>query len=140
MKMRGGKLQLIEPTIKQMAMDVAGVFYEQNRTKGFRAVFPTYKDYVEGRWHNSDGTVKRYVPGWQHHVDTARKLLVKMLRDKRVSEEMKERIAAAIIEDDGNSKRFGKKITQRVERGDDNEQQAREVGRTSRGYTGGKAN
>lgn len=128
-----------EPTIKAMATELAGVFYEENtRSARFRAAFPTVNDYLMGRWHRSDGTVQRYIPGWQHHVTLARKVLAAMLGqpDSRVSAVMKERIFEALLEDRGRSERFAKKVSQRVERGTERDQQAAEINRKALGWAG----
>lgn len=133
------KAYTVEDTIKQQAIELAGAFYEQNRSAKFRFAFPTVDDYLKGRWHkrHQDGSVRvtRYIPGWQHHVALARGMLVKMLTmpDARVSRQMKDRIADALIEDNGKSQKFGKKITQRRER-DEHDEQVRETGRVSTGF------
>lgn len=96
---------MVERTIRNLAKDLAGKFYEFERSAKFRAAFPTYKDYLKGRWHQPDGSVKQHTPGWLHHVALARKVLVMMLgrSDAQVSPAMKERIFDAILEDRNNT-------------------------------------
>lgn len=96
---------MTERTIKQMAKELAGQFYEGNRTPGFRATFPTLQAYMRGHWHNADGTVTYTTAGWHHHVVLARKLLTLMLGqpDARVSPHMKESIYDALLEDHAKS-------------------------------------
>ena len=104
----------MEATIRHQARELAGAFYEQNRSPRFRAAFPTVECYLGGWQRVADGTLKKVPPGWMHHVVLARRLLVEMLRqpDSRVSPFLKEKIADALIEDRGKSQRFGLKVTQ----------------------------
>ena len=90
---------MTEKTIKDMARELAGAFYEDNRSEAFRKTFPTLKSYMRGQWHTPEGDIIINKPGWMYHIDLARKLLVVMLGDHRVSEHMKERIYDALIED-----------------------------------------
>ena len=110
---------MTERTIKEMAKELAGVFYEDSaRTPGFRRAFPTLKAYMRGQWHQPDGTIKIDKPGWLYHVDMARQILVMMLgqSDERVSKIMKERIYDAILEDHATATtRQAKQVTQRKE-------------------------
>lgn len=88
-------------TVKEMAKELAGTFYEDNRTPGFRAAFPTLKSYMLGRWHQSDGSVKQETAGWVHHVVLARKLLAAMLGQPEgtVTQHMKDQIYEALLKD-----------------------------------------
>ena len=88
-----------EKTIRNMARELAGAFYEDNRSPGFRKTFPTLKAYMRGQWHR-DGQIFITKPGWVYHYDLAIKVLATMLRqsDNVVSPYMKEKIAAALIE------------------------------------------
>jgi hypothetical protein len=92
---------MTEHTVRAQAKELAGVFYEDNRSAGFRKAFPTLKHYMRGQWVQSDGSIKNYRPGWLHHVALARKVLALMLgqSDAVVSPVMKERIHASLIED-----------------------------------------
>lgn len=92
---------MTEHTVRSMAKELAGTFYEENRSAGFRKAFPTFKHYMRGQWVQADGSIKAYRPGWLHHVALARKVLALMLGkpDSVVSPAMKERIHAALIED-----------------------------------------
>jgi hypothetical protein len=84
-----------------MAKELAGTFYEDNRSPTFRAAFPTFKHYMRGQWVQPDGSIKAYRPGWLHHVELARKLMAAMLGKPEtvVTPVMKERIFNALIED-----------------------------------------
>ncbi len=110
---------MTEHTVRNMAKELAGVFYEdQARTPGFRKAFPTFKAYLRGQWHQANGDIKIDKPGWQYHIDMARKMLVAMLGkpDSVVSPAMKERIYDAIVEEHNRATApTAKKITQRIE-------------------------
>jgi hypothetical protein len=98
-----------------MAKELAGIFYEDNRSPAFRRTFPTLKAYMRGQWHqNGDIVINK--PGWMYHVDLARKVLVQMLSqsDEKVSSIMKERIYEALIEEH-NKQSQAKKVLQRKE-------------------------
>jgi hypothetical protein len=92
---------MTERTIRAMAKELAGIFYEDNRSPRFRKAFPTLKDYMRGLWHQPDGDILIKEPGWTHHIELARKLLTNMLGrpDGEVSTLMKERIYEALIEE-----------------------------------------
>lgn len=92
---------MTERTVRSLAKELAGVFYEQERSPGFRAAFPTFRDYLRGNWHQPDGSIKPYQPGWLYFVTHARKMLATMLTqpDAKVSPVMKERIFDALIEE-----------------------------------------
>lgn len=100
---------MTEHTVRNMAKELAGKFYESNRSKGFRGAFPSFKHYMRGQWVQADGSIKNYRPGWLHHVALARKCLAAMLGKPEavVSEAMKQRIHAALIED--REREFGRK-------------------------------
>lgn len=98
----GGNQHGVERTVRSMAKELAGIFYEEpQRSAGFRRAFPTFKHYMRGQWVKPDGSIKAYRPGWLHHVELARKVLAMMLGkpDSVVSAVMKERIFNALIED-----------------------------------------
>ena len=92
---------MTERTIRIMAKELAGAFYEDNRSEKFRKTFPTLKSYMRGQWHQSNGDIVLNKPGWMYHVDLARKLLARMLSepDTRVSPNVKERIYEALLEE-----------------------------------------
>lgn len=110
---------MTERTVKEMAKELAGVFYEdQARTPGFRKAFPTLKAYMRGQWHQANGDIKIDKPGWMYHIDLARKMLANMLSkpDSRVSPAMKERIYDAIVEEHSKATSpKARKFTQRIE-------------------------
>jgi hypothetical protein len=82
-----------------MAKELAGVFYESNRSPGFRKAFPNFKNFMRGQWHQADGSIKLYRPGWLHFVALARKRMATILGDKAVHPHIKEAIFNALIED-----------------------------------------
>ena len=92
---------MTEHTIRMMAKELAGIFYEDNRSPAFRRTFPTLKAYMRGQWHQADGQLVITKPGWMYHVDMARKILGTMLTmpDSKVSALMKERIYDALLEE-----------------------------------------
>ena len=110
---------MTERTIKEMAKELAGVFYEdQARTPGFRRAFPTFKAYMRGQWHQPNGDIKIDKPGWLYHVSMARELLTMMFGqpDSRISPVMKERIYDALIaETERATAKGAKQVTQRKE-------------------------
>lgn len=90
----------IERTVRSLAKELAGVFYEEpKRSAGFRKAFPTFKHYMRGQWVQADGSIKAYRPGWLHHVGHARKMMALMLGQPGVTPVVKERIFDALIED-----------------------------------------
>jgi len=110
----------IEPLIKSMAVELAGQFYERNRSERFRAAFPTWKHYKSGWRIVGENQAKKIPPGWVHFVVLARRLLVEMLKapEARVSTYMKDQIAEALIRDRGASEKFGKRVHQKMEKDD----------------------
>lgn len=86
-------------TIRSMAKEMAGIFYEGNRSPGFRKAFPTFKHYMRGQWVQDDGSIKAYRPGHLHHVALARKMLSQMLGQANVHDNLKWPIYQAIIDD-----------------------------------------
>ena len=105
---------MTERTIRSLAKELAGIFYENERSKKFRNTFPTLKSYMRGQWHHPSGEIKIDKPGWMYHLDMARKILLAMLSDNRVSETMKERIYDAWIEEHSKALQSKTKVTQRV--------------------------
>lgn len=90
---------MTERTVRSLAKEIAGVFYEQNRSPGFRSAFPTYKDYISGRWHLPNGAIKPYTPGWHFFVEIARRMMIQMLARKDVHENLKTGIYEALLEE-----------------------------------------
>jgi hypothetical protein len=101
-------------TIRHMAKELAGAFYEGNRSPGFRHAFPTFKHYMRGQWVQADGSIKLYRPGWLHHVNLARELLASMLGQMNVHEHLKWPIYEAIIDDRKRAMRPGAKKLHQV--------------------------
>lgn len=110
---------MTEQTIRVMAKELAGKFYEDNRTTGFRRAFPTLKAYMRGQWYQPNGDVKIDKPGWVHHIALAKKILTTMLSqsDAVVSPHVKERIYDALLDEHSRStSQRAKQVTQRIER------------------------
>ena len=108
---------MTERTIRSMAKELAGVFYDENRSEGFRRTFPTLKAYMRGQWHKPDGEVLITKPGWVYHIDLARKVLVQMLSqsDEKVSGIMKDRIYDALLEEhEKATAEQARRVTQRI--------------------------
>lgn len=86
---------MVERTIRSVAKELAGVFYEdagrdmfgvtpadRERSKRFRAAYPTLRHYMRGQQVLPSGGIKQdEVPGWMYFVDPARKRLTQMLGD-----------------------------------------------------------
>lgn len=107
---------MTERTIRSMAKELAGIFYEDNRTPAFRRAFPTLRHYLRGQWVQLNGDIKIDKPGWMYHVDLARKVLGSMLSkpDSVVSAAMKERIYDALLEEhERATSSQAKSVTQR---------------------------
>jgi hypothetical protein len=96
-------------TIRTLAKELAGIFYEGNRSPGFRRAFPTLKHYLRGQWVQPDGSIKAYRPGHLHHIALARQRLVQMLGQDSVHENLKWPIYEAILDDRERSMRPGAK-------------------------------
>lgn len=103
---------MTERTIRHIAKELAGVFYEQaggdlfgtapadrERSKRFRQTYPTLKDFMRGIQHRPDGSKNIDKPGWLFFVHMARARAVNMLTDPNVSESLKEGIMKALIEE-----------------------------------------
>ena len=93
--------------ISRTAKELAGAFYEQERTPMFRRAYPTAQDYIYGRAHYRDGRVGPVrnpvtgapePPPWTQFVQAAREQLVKMLSDNTVSDHLKARIHEQLVE------------------------------------------
>ncbi len=85
---------MTERTIRSVAKELAGVFYEQaggdlfgtapedrERSKRFRETYPTWRHYRDGIQVLPDGRTKTDRPGWTYFVTLARARLVQMLQD-----------------------------------------------------------
>jgi len=105
-----------ERTIRYLAKELAGCFYEQSsgdlfgnspedreRSKRFRQTYPTWNHYKKGWQVQTDGSIKQDVPGWMYFVELARKKLVQMLGDPNTKKHLKPAIYAAIIEEQNNA-------------------------------------
>lgn len=91
---------MTEQTVRSVAKEIAGAFYEESqRSHAFRQAFPTLQAFMRGQWHQPDGSIKLYRPGWMHFVDTARKRMAQMLGEKGTTEYLKYRIFDALIDD-----------------------------------------
>lgn len=99
----------VEQTVRAQAKELAGTFYESNRTDKFRRAYPTLKHFMNGVQVMYDAKLnvtgnKKVAAGWTHFIVLARKTLTMMLGqpDARVAPAMKERIYDALLEDRAN--------------------------------------
>lgn len=85
---------MTERTIRTLAKELAGCFYEQSagdlfgtspedrdRSKRFRATYPTLKHYMKGMQVLPDGRIKPDQPGWVYFITLARARMVQILAD-----------------------------------------------------------
>ena len=116
---------MTERTIRNLAKELAGIFYESRRTPEFRngeQLVTVYHDVnVAGKMMEVPAkipfkvaypTIQHYIRAWwPHFIEPARKMLVAMLAmpDSRVSPLMKERISNALIEDREKELKYGGK-------------------------------
>ena len=79
----GEKIEKVPTLIRKTARDIAGAFYEGNRSDTFRKNYPDQYVYIELQW-----------PAF---VATAREILTDMLGNGSVSDHEKEEIYNALI-------------------------------------------
>lgn len=85
---------MTERTIRTLAKQLAGIFYEQaggdlfgtapedrERSKRFRQTYPTWKHYKNGVQVMPDGSTRQDQPGWLYFVTLARARMVQILQD-----------------------------------------------------------
>lgn len=103
---------MTERTIRSLAKELAGVFYEQaggdlfgtapedrERSKRFRETYPTWEHYRNGWQARPDGSIKHDQPGWVYFVTLARARLLQMLQDPTKSDVMKQAIFKSLQEE-----------------------------------------
>jgi hypothetical protein len=106
-----------ERAIWQQAIHLAAVFYDEVRLDrsrrredranrnidpdAFMKCFPTLDDYMCGRYHQLDGSIKQDTECWKHFYDLGRKVVTKMLgmSDAQVHPNLKDAIYNSLIED-----------------------------------------
>ena len=126
---------MTERTIRSLAKELAGAFYDNRRSESFREgaklvnAFRVDRDPQTGLerevkvkipFHVAYPNARSYIAAWwPFYVQLARQQLVAMLTmsDARISAHMKECIASALIEDRENEMRNGggRHLLQRVE-------------------------
>lgn len=102
---------MTERTIRHLAKQLAGAFYEQSagdmfgtapedreRSARFRATFPTYEHYKKGYQVQTNGKIKQGEPGWVFFVTLARARLVQMLGDS-TKKNLHEAIYKSLLEE-----------------------------------------
>jgi len=107
---------MTERTIRSVAKELAGVFYEQaggdmfgaspedrERSKRFRQTYPTWEHYKKGYAVGPDGRIKPGPPGWTYFVTLARARLVQMLSEAKTTAPMKDAIYKALLEEHASS-------------------------------------
>jgi len=103
---------MTERTIRNVAKELAGAFYEQSagdifgtapedreRSKRFRQTYPTWEHYKKGYQVLPNGQIKIDQPGWKYFVTLARARLVQMLQDPTLTAPMKDAIYKALLEE-----------------------------------------
>lgn len=103
---------MTERTIRTLAKELAGVFYEQaggdlfgsapedrERSKRFRQTYPTLQHYLKGVQVLPDGRTKVDQPAWVYFVAIARARMVQMLQDPAIKSGVKTGIYAALLEE-----------------------------------------
>lgn len=103
---------MTERTIRSVAKELAGAFYEQaagdmfgdapedrERSKRFRETYPTWEHYKNGWQVLPNGKIKQDQPGWKYFVTLARARLVQMLNDPATKQHMKDAIYKALLEE-----------------------------------------
>lgn len=103
---------MTERTIRTLAKQLAGIFYEQaggdlfgnapedrERSKRFRQTYPTWKHYKNGLQVLPDGRVRQDQPGWVYFITLARARMVQMLSDPMTSQGVKDGIYKALVEE-----------------------------------------
>lgn len=103
---------MTERTIRSLAKELAGVFYEQaggdlfgtapedrERSKRFRQTYPTFEHYKKGYQVRPDGTIKQDQPGWKYFITLARARMVQMLQDSILNQNIKEGIYKSLLEE-----------------------------------------
>lgn len=103
---------MTERTIRILAKELAGVFYEQaggdmfgtspadrERSKRFRQTYPTLEHYRKGYQVRPDGTIKQDQPGWKYFVTLARARMVQMLSDPKLGQSIRGGIYKALLEE-----------------------------------------
>jgi hypothetical protein len=103
---------MTERTIRHLAKELAGIFYEQaggdlfgtapedrERSKRFRLTYPTWPHYRDGIQVLPDGRVRPDQPGWMYFITLARARMVQMLSDPATTQPVKDAIYAALLEE-----------------------------------------
>jgi hypothetical protein len=79
--------------VRRTAKDIAGAFYEENRSERFRKFWPDQKEYI--------------ARNWPDFVEEARGALAGLLADKGTAEHIKEEIYEALQEDNRRQMQHG---------------------------------
>lgn len=103
---------MTERTIRTLAKQLAGIFYEQAggdlfgnapedraRSKRFRETYPTWEHYKNGVQVLPDGRTRQDQPGWVYFITLARARMVQMLSDPMTKQGVKDGIYEALKEE-----------------------------------------
>ncbi len=103
---------MTERTIRTLAKELAGIFYEEAggdafgaspedraRSQRFRQTYPTLKHYMKGYQVITDGRIKPDMPGWVYFITLARARMVQMLQDPMTKSAVKDGIYKALLEE-----------------------------------------
>lgn len=71
--------------VRRTAKELAGIYYDGERSPAFRQNFPSQRDYVARRW--------------VHFIKPAREQLVDLLTQPHITTYMKDKIRDALVED-----------------------------------------
>lgn len=106
---------MTERTIRTLAKEFAGVFYEQaggdlfgttledrERSRRFRQTYPTWNHYKRGIQVLPDGSTKQDQPGWVYFISVARARMVQMLQDP-TKKNLHDAIYKALLEEHAKS-------------------------------------
>lgn len=103
---------MTERTVRTLAKQLAGIFYEEAggdlfgtapedraRSARFRQTFPTLRHYQTGLQVLPDGRVKQGEPGWHYHITLARARMVQMLQNPMTRDGVKDGIYKSLVEE-----------------------------------------
>lgn len=106
---------MTERTVRSVARELAGVFYEEAgadlfgtepedraRSARFRATYPTIKHYLKGMQVLPDGRIKPDKPGWMYFISLARARMVQILQDPS-KKNLHDAIYKALLEENEKS-------------------------------------
>lgn len=107
---------MTERTIRNVARELAGAFYEQSagdlfgtapedreRSRRFRETYPTWEHYKTGVQVLPNGRTRQDQAGWIYFISLARARMVQMLSQPGISQSVKDGIYKALLEEHDKS-------------------------------------